>query len=263
MSTLLQVSDTHFGTVQPQVMDALEHLNASLRPDVLLLSGDITQRARPAEFAAAAAFVARLQAPAVIAIPGNHDIPLYDPLARLFWPYRNFRRAFGPELESAFESDSLLLLGLNTTRRYRHVDGEISRNQIERVAQRLAQARPGQWRAIAVHQPVAVTREIDRVNLLHGHEQAVRRWSEAGADLVIGGHIHLPFVLALHERWPELPRPVWAVQAGTALSNRVRFGAGNSVNVIRSDAHRCQIERWDYDDAAQAFRAAGVTTLNR
>ncbi|MDP3821547.1 MAG: metallophosphoesterase [Burkholderiales bacterium] len=274
MTVLLQVSDPHFGTERPEVVAALERFAHELRPGVLLLSGDITQRATVAQFAAARAFVDRLGVPVVLAIPGNHDIPLFNVAARLFSPYGHFSQAFGKELEPQFENDDVLVLALNTTRWYHHADGAVSVAQIERVARRLEAARPAQCRIVVVHQPVAVTREQDRHNLLHGHEAAVRRWAAAGADLVVGGHIHLPFVLPLRERWPDLPRPVWAVQAGTAVSRRVRADAGNSVNVFRvgaslvaaaagdpAAARRCVVERWDHSAAAQSFEHVSVHEL--
>ena len=274
MTVLLQVSDPHFGTERPEVVAALERFVHELRPGVLLLSGDITQRATAAQFGAARAFVDRLGVPTLLAIPGNHDIPLFNLVARLFAPYGHYQRAFGHVLEPQFESDDVLVLALNTTRWYRHVDGAVSVAQIERVAHRLKAARPAQWRIVVVHQPVAVTREQDRHNLLHGAEAALRRWAAAGADLVVGGHIHLPFVLPLRERWPDLPRPVWAVQAGTAVSRRVRADAGNSVNVFRVGAslpapeagerrvaRRCVVERWDHRAAAQRFERVSVHEL--
>jgi len=273
MTLLLQVSDAHFGTERADVVAALETLVRAQRPDVLLLSGDITQRATRAQFGAARAFVERLGVPVVLAIPGNHDIPLFNLAARLLWPYARYAQAFGRELEPQFENDAVLVLALNTTRRWRHVDGELSAAQIERVARRIEQAQPAQWRIVVVHQPVAVTRPEDTHNLLHGHEAAVRRWSSAGADMVLGGHIHLPFVLPLHERWAGLPRPMWAVQAGTAVSRRVRAEAANSVNLIRIarpaggaatrtvPARQAQVERWDHVVASGAFERAAVHRL--
>jgi 3',5'-cyclic AMP phosphodiesterase CpdA len=263
MTLLLQVSDPHFGTERPAVLAALEDLVRAQRPDVLLLSGDITQRATRAQFAAARAFVERLQLPKVLAIPGNHDIPLFNLPARLFWPYAGFQRAFGDVLEPEYENEQLLVLALNTTRRWRHVDGDLSEAQIERIAQRVAKAPAAQVRLVVVHQPVAVTRPQDRHNLLHGAEGAVRRWAEAGVDAVLGGHIHLPFVLQLQTQMPELPRPIWAVQAGTAISHRVRAEANNSVNLIRVGGAGCrlQIERWDHVDAAQRFERVSLHPL--
>jgi predicted phosphodiesterase len=260
MSLVLQVSDPHFGTERAAVAQALLRLARAQAPDVLLLSGDITQRARRAQYAAARAFVERLGVPRVLAIPGNHDIPLFDLAGRLLAPYREHVRAFGPELEPEHVSADLLLLALNTTRPWRHKDGEVSPAQVERVARRLERADPRQLRIVAVHQPVAVTHPEDRANLLHGHEAAVRRWAAAGCDLIVGGHIHLPYVLPLSARFLDLPREVWAVQAGTALSWRLRHEADNSVNLIRTlpapggpTPRACMIERWDYVESARAF----------
>lgn len=261
MTVVLQVSDTHFGTEQPQAMVALQRLSAELRPDLLLVTGDITQRARPTQFAGAKAYFDSLGVPARLVIPGNHDIPLFDVITRVLHPYGRYAHAFGAALEGEYETDDLLVITVNTTRPWRHKHGEVSAGQVERVARRLAAARPGQFRLVAVHQPVAVPTPEDTHNLLRGHEAAVRRWALAGVDAVAGGHIHLPYVLPLQSRWPDLPRPVWAVQAGTALSSRVRGGIPNSVNVIRTGAGRAVVERWDVDAAAGRFRLVASTVL--
>ena len=261
MTVLLQVSDPHFGTERAPVVAALESLVQAQRPDVLLLSGDITQRATRAQFASARAFVDRLQVPAVLAVPGNHDIPLFNLAARLLWPYARYGRAFGTDLEPQFENDDVLVLALNTTRRWRHVDGAVSAAQIERVARRCERAPPTQRCLVVVHQPVAVTRPQDAHNLLRGHEAAVRRWSAAGVDAVLGGHIHLPYVIALQ----GMARPMWAVQAGTAVSSRVRRGVPNSVNLLRwgdpAAPGCCQIEQWDYSAGDRAFVRAKVSEV--
>lgn len=237
MSILLQVSDTHFGTERAPVVGALLALAAAERPDVLVLSGDITQRARRAQFDAARALVEAIGARHLVAIPGNHDVPLYNLAARLLDPYGGYARAFGAELEPACETDDLLVLGVNTTRARRHKHGEVSRAQIERVAQRLREAPPHKLRVVVTHHPLHVPPGADEGNLLRGHAQAARAWAVAGADLVMGGHIHLPFLRPMRERLPELARPLWVAQAGTAVSHRVRpdGGAANSVNLLRVD----------------------------
>jgi len=129
------------------------------------------------------------------------------------------------------------------------------------VARRLELAGPRPWKLVLLHQPVAVTRPQDSKNLLHGHAQAVRSWRAAGAHMVLGGHIHLPCVVPLPA--PQ-PGPVlWMVQAGTAVSWRVRAEAGNSVNLIRlcQAPHRqAVVERWDYQaDSGQFNRVARHT----
>lgn len=256
----MQISDPHFGTEQSPVVEALVTLSAQQRPDLVVLSGDITQRARRSQFRAARAFVDRLGTQ-TLAMPGNHDIPLFDVLARFRHPYSRYCEAFGDELEPVHSSRDLLVVCVNTTRWYRHKNGEVSLTQIDRVARRLLIASPEQLRVVVVHQPVAVLRTEEAHNRLRGHATALPSWAAAGADIVMGGHIHLPYVMAL----PDLARPMWAVQAGTAVSSRVREGLPNSVNLLRwgDDAPmgRCLIERWDYAIPSQTFVHANVTEV--
>ncbi len=263
MSTLLQISDAHFGTEQEPVVTALAALSGHLQPQLVVLSGDITQRARRSQFEAARRFVEDLQRP-VIAIPGNHDIPLYNIAARMFSPYGNYSAAFGDELEPQFESEAFLIICANTTRPRRHKDGEISEQQVIRISERMRRASREQVRVVVTHQPVHVIRPEDEANLLHGHELAVRAWAEAGADIIMGGHIHLPYVRALNDRFTDLPRKLWAVQAGTAVSWRIRGRVPNSVNVLKHSRGDlvCSVERWDYDATTNAFRCVNAESLH-
>ena len=257
MTRLLQISDTHFGTEQPQVMQALLALAHAEKPDVLVLSGDITQRASAAQFRRARDFCDQLAIPRMLSLPGNHDIPLFNIFGRMFNPYAAYLDAFGPELEPQLQTASLCLLGVKTTRRWRHKNGQVSREQIERVCGQLSKATPKQLRVVVVHQPVHVLRTSDEHDRLNGWEAAVRAWAAAGADVVMGGHIHLPYVCELSASVAGLGRRMWCVQAGTALSSRVRREAPNSVNLLRYDADDsglpCQVERWDFNADAARF----------
>jgi 3',5'-cyclic AMP phosphodiesterase CpdA len=254
VTVLLQVSDAHFGTERPRVVEALLALSRQLEPDLLVLSGDLTQRARSAQFDAARAFVQRLAIANVLAVPGNHDIPLFDLPARLRDPYAGYKRVFGADLEPRFDAPDCLVLGVKTTRRYRHVDGEVSAGQRSRVARDLQEASPQQVRIVVLHQPVVVPRSSEQKNVVHGAALAITAWAEAGADVILAGHIHLPFIVPLHEV-ARLERPLWAVNAGTAVSARVRYDAGNSVNVLRvGEAPRsCFVEHWSYNEPNGAF----------
>src|SRR5471030_2916015 len=258
MTLLLQISDPHFGTEQPLVVEALLRLANTLQPDLVVMSGDITQRARRVQFSAAQAFIEPFGATPFVVVPGNHDIPLYNLFVRIAHPYANYQRVFGDDLEPVFESAELLVIGVNTTRAYHRKDGEISARQVERVVRRLEHVTPRQLRIVVTHQPVVAARANDIRNLLHGREHAIERWSQAGVDLILGGHIHLPYVTPLHVAYKDLPRQMWAVQAGTALSSRVRGRVPNSVNVINYDAsttgkRRAIVARWDFNRASASF----------
>lgn len=324
MTRILHLSDTHFGTEREPVVQALLRLANEWQPDLVLLSGDITQRARRAQFAAARRFVQALQRP-VLAVPGNHDIPLFNVLARWLNPYGGYRRAMGPVLEPAVEMPGLLAIGVNSTRPSRHKNGQVDRRQVERVVQRLRKSSPDCLRIVVLHHPVRAAVESDQSNLLIGREWAVPAWIEAGVDLILGGHIHLPYVLPASELSIAVPsgleaaasadaldivdastksgtaeaasvlrgsdsadvsgvsganassaahvpgavgasRRAWVVQAGTAVSQRVRGGISNSINLIehevRQGQHQCVIQRWDYAADLQTFARANSQTLD-
>ena len=290
MPSLLHLSDPHFGTERPAVVCALLDWVAQQPIDIIVISGDITQRARASEFRRARAFVDELQrrtaSGPVLVNPGNHDIPLINVFQRLVDPFRGFREAFGSDLEPSFENADIQLQLLNTVSRWRHKNGVIRVEQIEHVAQRLATADDRQLKVVVTHQPLAVPNRTDRGDVLRGNGPAIARWVRAGADLVLGGHIHLPYVCPVYdaaEDEQQAPscgnerlarhdgaKRLWVVQAGTAASRRLRHEAGNSFNLIRfgsvavpSDRMRpqCEIERWDFDEDARAFRRFAVTPL--
>jgi len=259
MSVLLHISDTHFGTEDPAVALALQALAHELQADALILSGDITQRARAVQFKAARDYCDSLRIPKMLALPGNHDIPLFNVLARIAMPYRSYQKAFGGELEPVLELRDAIVVGVNTSRPEWHKDGEVSPQQIARVVGLLRGASPGKLRIVVTHQPACVMREEDEKDRLHGGHEAVTAWSAAGADLVLGGHIHLPYLTDVCARVKGAKRPMFCVQAGTALSRRVRHNTPNSVNVIRWEPpapnapRACKVERWDYDLADERF----------
>ncbi|TBU97338.1 metallophosphoesterase family protein [Stutzerimonas kirkiae] len=254
MTSILQISDTHFGTEQALVVQALEDHVDEYGADLLVFSGDITQRARNGQFAAAAAFMQRLRDRGIgntLVIPGNHDIPLYNLPLRFLAPYRNYRRHFGDDLEPVFENERLLVIGLNTTAPRRHKNGLVTPGQVERVARLLRGSDPGKLSIVVAHQPFGAMVPSDVRNRQHGAQAALECWAAEGLDLVMGGHVHLPHVLPLSGQYAHLAREVWMVQAGTTFSSRVRGTSPNSFNRLRlhdgADKH-VTVERWDLLD---------------
>ncbi len=196
----------------------------------------------------------RLNPRSSLVVPGNHDIPLFNIYRRFTDPYKNYCERFGENLEPDFESQELLVIGVNTTRPNRVQAGGISDQQIVTVERRLQRAQPGQLCCVVTHQPIHIVADSDEKNLLANAEQAIRCWAAAGVDLVFGGHIHLPFVRLVNDRYPGIGRPVWVVQAGTATSRRLRGSVPNSVNLVHYEPGRsCVVEQWDYDKKVNAF----------
>ncbi|MBC7161689.1 MAG: metallophosphoesterase [Immundisolibacter sp.] len=259
MRLILHLSDTHFGTERPAVVAALTRLAQRERPDIAVLSGDVTQRARRTQFAAARRFVQSLEVPVVITLPGNHDIPLDNVFARLGRPYARYLEAFDGPLSRVHCGPGEFIVALNSTRWYRHIHGTVSRRQLQWSCDELRAAPPGLLKLVVTHHPVYVPRPSEEHNLLRGHREALAQWAAAGADLILGGHIHLPSITPLAEA-RALSRSVWSVQAGTAVSSRVRWEAPNSVNLLRYDPlvapGECCAERWNFSAASDEFELA-------
>lgn len=265
MVSLLQISDTHFGTEQPLVVAALQRLARAQKPDVLLVTGDITQRAQPGQFAAARSFCDSLGIAQRVSLAGNHDIPLLNMAVRIFAPYRQYQKAFGDCLEPVLSLPEVLILAVKTTRRWRHSNGQISQAQVARVAADLQKATPGQLRLVLVHQPIHVVQARDVEDRLIGHEAAIAAWDQAGADIIMGGHIHVPYFARIGQDNGGAGG-LWCVQAGTAVSSRVRSEAPNSVNLLRFDSNLqkprcCTLERWDYAAASGEFERRETASL--
>jgi 3',5'-cyclic AMP phosphodiesterase CpdA len=263
VTLIAHISDTHFGTVDEPVQQALIRDIQACHADVILLTGDITQRARTSQFREARAFLDMLPAVPRVCIPGNHDIPLFDIFTRFLRPYRLFRKFIGTELEPSYEDETVAVICVNATRATRHKHGVVSEQQIARTAERLRQLTQP-FRVIAIHQPLAVTLRVDVRNLARGAERALEAWLAAGADLFVGGHIHLPYCTTV--RAANTSRTGIVLQAGTAVSRRIRHGVPNSYNRIEltgpSGARQMKLTRCDFDEATQAFETKHVYAID-
>ncbi len=250
MIRIAHLSDPHFGTEQPHLVPSLLQALKALTPDVIVLSGDLTQRARRRQFAAAAAFVAACPAQ-VLCVPGNHDIPLENLVLRLLWPFRAYRRSIGPELEPVIKTPTALIVGVNTANPQVWKDGRITEAQLDRLANLFADAGP-RHRVVALHHP-PVPPPSEAASLA-GAQAAIAAFAALGIDLVLSGHLHFSHAAPL----ASAPR-VLAVQAGTCLSDRIRQD-GNAFTLIDLAAdtatlthHRAQTDGRFAPDAAMTF----------
>jgi 3',5'-cyclic AMP phosphodiesterase CpdA len=250
MRRLAHLSDLHFGRHDPAVVASLHEALTALAPDLIVISGDFTQRARHAQFAEARRFVEGLRAKAlrVLAVPGNHDVPLYDIGRRFLSPLRRFRRYVEADPYPYVADEEIAALGLNTARSATISDGRVSHEQMAELRRRFAGAPPGARRILVTHHPLVELPwgEAGKPLRAAGRAKpALRAAIDAGVHLLLAGHHHRPFSGSAAAFLAE-GGSMLVVQAGTTTSTRLRAHA-NSFNVILTDGDRLTItvEAWN------------------
>lgn len=239
MSRIAHLSDLHFGSEQPPLVAALEQRLHALRPNLVVISGDLTQRARRHELVAAAGFIDRLPKP-VLVVPGNHDIPGITP-RRFLDPWRGWHGHFPGGLEPAVEHDDLIAVGANSVRAWGpYLDwsrGRLRPTQIRRLAERIERAPPHLLRILVAHHPFLLTPAAAGRGLVAGARPALQRLAQAGLDLALGGHVHLGYAGVTHG--------ILVVHAATGVSSRL-VGQANGFNLIEGHRDALSVEHWHW-----------------
>ena len=228
---------------------------ASLQPRLIVVSGDLTQRARRRQFAAARAFLDRLPAPHLV-LPGNHDIPLYDVGRRIASPMGRYRAMITRELDPVHLEDDLAVLGLNTTRPQRWKEGSISARQVHLIDEVYRRASPSARRVLVTHHPFVAPPSRPDELVVHGQGRALPAIEAAGVELLLAGHLHLGYAEAVVRYEGML-----SVQAGTATSHRLR-GEPNGYNVIRMLPGCIEVELRSWSGDCYAVAGGARTTTN-
>jgi 3',5'-cyclic AMP phosphodiesterase CpdA len=249
--TIAHLSDLHFGREDPRVVAALSAQLNEDPPDLIAVSGDFTQRATDAQFAAAAKFFYGLPEPR-IAVPGNHDIPLYNVFKRAFFPLANFRRHILETMRPTLDDGHLCVVGLNTARRLGRrwsgfwKDGILRESDIAYACKVFASTSTP-LRILVAHHPLRVEHELLQGDVVRLGRQALRALAAAGCDAILYGHIHVPHAILGVEESIQAPRSMLCVMAGTATSVRMRLGSVNSYNRLWFDGDRGMIDvmAWD------------------
>lgn len=252
MRTIVHLSDLHFGALDDVRVAPLIEAIAALSPDVVAVSGDLTQRARVREFQEARAFLDRLARPLIV-VPGNHDVPLYDIVTRLSDPAGRFRRLIEADPMPVFEDDEIVMIGLNSARAIGGPGGggRLSRAQVVRAADRLSASRPGKTRIVVTHHPFDIPANQPTYSLVGRAEMAMAELARAGADVLLAGHLHVSHVGHTAERYRVEGYSALVIQAGT-LSRRER-GEPNAFNVVRVRDRRLSIDRMSWHDREDMF----------
>jgi 3',5'-cyclic AMP phosphodiesterase CpdA len=217
----------------------------AISPDLVVVSGDFTQRARRAQFAQARDYLNRIPQPQVV-IPGNHDIPLYDVLRRFLAPLGRYRRFISTEENPVFSDDEIFVAGLNTARSLTWKNGRISHEQLRELQRRL-EAAGTRLKIVVTHHPFIPPPDGAGIDLVGRAVLAIPVLVEHKVDLLLAGHLHHGYVGDTRAHYPGSTRGLIAVQAGTAISRRVRHEP-NAYNLLFVERDRIQIETRTYHD---------------
>jgi 3',5'-cyclic AMP phosphodiesterase CpdA len=256
--TIAHISDLHFGRQDETAADRLLADISQTKPNIVVVTGDLTQRARHRQFAAARAFLGKLPQP-VIVIPGNHDVPLYDIVQRFVGRLARYRRYICDELQPFFADDEIALLGLNTARSATFSNGRISYKQAVAIKSAFKEVPSNRLRILAIHHPLAVPVTTGDLAPVGRAAMARKALAEAGVRMVLSGHHHRAYSGDLPASDLVSDGSILFVHAGTAISTRLR-GEPNSYNLLRVDATAvtCAVRSFggkDFKDAETAHYA--------
>ena len=241
MRTLLHLSDLHFGRTDPATLAPLLATAKEIRPDIVIVSGDLTQRARRGQFREARDFLAALPHPQIV-VPGNHDVPLYNVALRFVDPLANYRRYITDDLEPFFRDDEIAVIGINTARSLTFKGGRVNERQVTRVRERLCALPEQVARVIVTHHPFDLPEGRLESDLVGRARMAMEAFVACGADVIASGHLHVAHTTHTAIRYKLPGRSALVVQAGTATSTREK-GEPNSFNVLAIERARIAVER--------------------
>lgn len=255
MRTIAHISDVHFGRADAEVVRCLVETINDLAPELIVVSGDLTQRARTRQFAEARAFLDLLPAPKIV-VPGNHDVPLYNIFSRFINPLEKFKRYITGDLQPFYSDDEIAVVGLNTARSLTIKGGRINQRQIETARQKLCSVDDARIKMIVTHHPFDLPEGFDDNDIVGRAHEAMTGIAECGADVFLAGHLHVSHIGHSARRY-RLPNGYSAliVQAGTAASTRVR-GEVNSFNVLDVRHPELTVRRFEWSPANSRFSAA-------
>lgn len=256
---LLHISDLHFGPpFQREIGDALQRFAAELQPQVIVASGDFTQRARREQFRAAREFLDRLPDVPLVVTPGNHDIPLHRIRERLFSPYALYKEYISEELDSVLRLPGIAIVALNSTAPYRAItNGRLRAWQIEFARTAFAEVPPDVLRMVVAHHHFSPPPDFEGAEYMPQAKRALDAFTLMGVDVILGGHLHRAYIGNSLDIYPGVDRDygIVIVQSGTSTSRRgrAREREKNSFNVLRLDERMIRVTHYMYFDDVEGF----------
>lgn len=225
MRRVLHLSDLHFGRLHPPALESLRHfLHAQEQNlDLIVITGDWTQRARKSQFLEAGEFLDSVRVP-VVTVPGNHDVPLYNLWARFLSPFKKYQKYIGQKTYREYSDECVAIAGISTVDIYTPIEGKVHAHELNRARDFFNAQSPTVLRLLAGHHPLP-RKELEFV----------------GADVVLTGHSHAAEVERIED---SSGREVWHISAGTAVSSRTREEV-NSFHLLHIKDRNLQIETFE------------------
>lgn len=236
----------------------IERFAADLAPDVVIASGDFTQRARGSQFRAAAEFLDRLPDVPVVVTPGNHDVPLYRVHERLFAPFAKYRRHISKELNTVTSVPGATIVALNSTAPRRAItNGRISNWQLDFARRAFADTPPAEQRVVVAHHHFAPPPDFEGGDAMPKAKRALDAFTAMRVDVILGGHLHRAYIGNSLDVYPGADREhgIIIAQSGTSTSRRgrAREREKNSFNVLRLDERLIRVTHYMFFDDAGSF----------
>ena len=254
MRTLVHLSDLHFGRLDPLLLMPLVECVHALSPDVVVVSGDLTQRARTTEFIQAKEFLARLPGPRIV-VPGNHDVPLHNLVHRLLRPLEKFRRYIEPSLSPSFIDPEIAVLGVNTARSLVVKNGRINEVQLRSLREAFGVLPEEVVKVVVTHHPFDVPSHIGASQRVGRAGIAMAEFAQCGVDVLLAGHLHTSRAGDTGARYALSGYGALVLNAGTATSTRGR-GEANAFNLVQLEKNRVGVKRFEWLHESQRFSPA-------
>jgi 3',5'-cyclic AMP phosphodiesterase CpdA len=251
LRTLVHLSDLHFGRVDEALLGPLVQRVTEIQPDIVVVSGDLTQRARTQEFKQASRFLASLPSPQIV-VPGNHDVPLHNIFTRFYQPLDKFQRYITSELEPFYADAEIAIAGVNSARSLTIKSGRINEQQIARIRERFCALEESIIKIIVTHHPFDLPDAYHERHIVGRAPQAMATFANCGVDILLAGHMHISNAGNTAERYKMGNYSALVVQAGTATSTRIR-DESNSFNVIKIQSSSIDIDRLSWQPNLASF----------
>ena len=255
MRIIIHLSDLHFGRVNPSLIDPLIGVIREVGPDLVAVSGDLTQRARSHQFQQARAFLDALPKPQIV-VPGNHDIPLHNVFARFIEPLTKYKRYITDDMQPVYVDEEVVIVGVNTARSLVFKGGRINQAQVDRLREKFCAFGRGVVKVVVTHHPFDLPEGHDQRDLVGRAKMAMTGLAECGADLFLAGHLHISHT-GHTKRYNIRGHSALVVQAGTATSTRER-GEANSFNLLRIAHPAITVEKFTWNPSTGAFAVSTI-----